>query len=73
VSAAVGPVRAALAPPRATGGMAATVVLLALAAFAGAVAAVAPGLLRPLFAAAFALALLTLCLTRPWAGLVATI
>jgi hypothetical protein len=70
---AAGPVRAALAPPRATGGMAATVVLLALAAFAGAVAAVAPGLLRPLFAAAFALALLTLCLTRPRAGLVATI
>jgi hypothetical protein len=50
-----------------------TLVLLTLAAIAGAVAAVAPGLLRPLFAAAFALALLTLCFTRPRAGLVATI
>jgi hypothetical protein len=50
-----------------------TLVLLTLAAIAGAVAAVAPGLLRPLFAAAFALALLTLCFTRPRAGLVASI
>jgi hypothetical protein len=73
VSAAAGPVRAALAPPRAADRMGITLVLLALAAIAGAVAAVAPGLLRPLFAAAFALALLTLCFTRPRAGLVATI
>ena len=73
MSAAVGPVRAGLAPPRAAGGTAATLVLLALAAIAGAVAAVAPGLLRLLFAGAFALVLLTLCLSRPRAGLVATI
>jgi hypothetical protein len=73
VSAAVGPVRAALAPPRAAERVEVTLVLLALAAVAGGVAAVAPDLLRPLFAAAFALALLTLCLTRPRAGLVATL
>jgi hypothetical protein len=73
MSAAVGLVRGALAPPRAGDGTAATLVLLALAAIAGAVAAVAPGLLRLLFAGAFALALLTLCLGRPRAGLVATL
>jgi hypothetical protein len=73
VSAAVGPVRAALAPPRGAERVEVTLVLLALAAIAGGVAAVAPGLLRPLFAAAFALALLTLCFTRPRAGLVATV
>jgi hypothetical protein len=73
MSAVVGPVRAALAPPRAVDRIGATLVLLALAAIAGAAAAVAPGLLRLLFAGALALALLALCLSRPRAGLVATI
>jgi hypothetical protein len=73
MSAVVGPVRGALAPPRPVDRIGATLVLLALAAIAGALAAVAPGLLRLLFACAIALALLTLCISQPRAGLVVTI